>query len=287
VTNASGHGRHAASPRRVLVAGIGNVLRGDDGFGPAVVRALGASGPLPAGVRVVELGIGGIALVQELMDGYDALIVVDAVDRGGAPGAVCVLEPDVPAAEALAPAERHRLAGDMHATVPARALVMARAAGVLPPFVRLVGCEPEQTEEFSTDLSPAVARAVDGAVGAIRAMLAELPADPVAELARRDEVLTLMFWLQAEGLGADVALDEIVKFVGDPPAVERALAQLGPDGHVDLAPDGRYRLTALGVEEGRRRFLDEFEPYLARSAHGECGPDCDCRRGQQCRGPAA
>ena len=69
---------------RILVAGIGNVLRGDDGFGPAVVQALLARGALPAGVHAVELGIGGVGLVHELMDGYDAVVIVDAVDRGGA-----------------------------------------------------------------------------------------------------------------------------------------------------------------------------------------------------------
>src|SRR5919198_693630 len=77
---------------RVLIAGVGNLLRGDDGFGPAVVERLGA---LPAGVHAIETGIGGMALLQELMGGWDGLVVVDAVDRGAAPGSVFVLEPTV------------------------------------------------------------------------------------------------------------------------------------------------------------------------------------------------
>lgn len=160
-----------AAGRRVLVAGIGNVLRGDDGFGPAVIQALAAGGGLPAGVRVVELGIAGIALVHELMDGYDALVLVDAVDRGGAPGALYVLEPTVPEVAALAGLERRALAADMHQAVPGPALVIARAVGALPPLVRIVGCQPAATDEFATELSPPVRRAVPAAVAAIRALL--------------------------------------------------------------------------------------------------------------------
>ena len=76
---------------RVLVAGVGNVLRGDDGFGPAVIQRLGE---LPAGVEKVETGIGGVALLQELLAGCDALVLIDAVDRGAAPGTLFELEPD-------------------------------------------------------------------------------------------------------------------------------------------------------------------------------------------------
>ncbi len=77
-----------ANGRRVLVAGIGNVLRGDDGFGPAVARALEESYELPAGTHVIELGIGGVGLVHELMEGYDALVLVDAMAGDGAPGSL-------------------------------------------------------------------------------------------------------------------------------------------------------------------------------------------------------
>jgi hydrogenase maturation protease len=117
---------------RILVAGVGNVLRGDDGFGPAVIRALESGAPLPEGVRAVEIGIGGFSLVQELLDGYDALVVVDAVDRDGPPGSLYVLEPAVPDVESIPPPARRDLAADMHGAVPARALLIARATGGLP-----------------------------------------------------------------------------------------------------------------------------------------------------------
>lgn len=158
----------------MVVAGIGNVLRGDDGFGPAVIRALEAAGPLPVGVRTVEVGIGGLGLVHELMEGCDALVVVDAVDRSGAPGSLYLLEPEVPEVSSIPEAERALLATDLHEAVPGRVLLMARALGILPPLVRIVGCQPAETEEFSLELSPVVGRVVPAAVGAIRTLLESL-----------------------------------------------------------------------------------------------------------------
>ncbi len=160
--------------RRVLVAAVGNVLRGDDGFGPAVIQALRSATGVPEGLHAVEVGIGGISLVHELMDGYDALILVDAVDRGGAPGSLYVLEPEVPDVMAMPALERRELAADMHQAVPGPALVMARAVGALPPVVRIVGCQPVETEEFCTELSPSVREKVPKAVEVILSLLSDL-----------------------------------------------------------------------------------------------------------------
>lgn len=81
---------------KVLIAGVGNVLRGDDGFGIRVIETLSNDGGVAEDVDLYEAGIAGIELVQELMNGYDALILVDAVDRGAAPGTVFVLDPIAP-----------------------------------------------------------------------------------------------------------------------------------------------------------------------------------------------
>jgi hydrogenase maturation protease len=158
---------------RLLVAGVGNVLRGDDGFGPAVVQALAARDDLPPGIRVVETGIGGIGLVHELMDGYDALVLVDAVERGGEPGSLYVLDVQVPEVDELSAGERYELSTDLHQAVPSRALILARAAGVLPPVVRMIGCQPLETDELCTELSPEVQQAVRKAVGVILRMIAD------------------------------------------------------------------------------------------------------------------
>ena len=136
---------------RVLVACVGNVLRGDDGFGPAVAERLA----LPEGAEVVETGIGGIALLQELLAGCDGLVVVDAVDRGAAPGTVFHITPDVGDAEHVA---------DVHLANPERVLTMAKSMGALPERVAIVGCQPAEVDELGEGLSAEVERAV--AVGA-------------------------------------------------------------------------------------------------------------------------
>jgi hydrogenase maturation protease len=261
---------------RTLIAGFGNVLRGDDGFGVAVIRRLGEDG-LPPEVELMEVGTAGIRLAQELLTRYDRLIVVDAMARGGAPGTVYVT-----AVESVEPAAEV----DLHLAVPARALSVAKALGALPGEVFIVGCEPADVDELTTALTPAVRAAVDTALGHVRRLLGE-PAAPgaVDALKQRDEVLQIMFWLHGEGFGPDVTPTDVLRFAGDEAAVHRTLAGLVEDGYAEAVGDPvRYRLTPLGVREGRRRFLDEFEPYLARHGHGQCGSaDCDCQRGGECR----
>jgi hydrogenase maturation protease len=142
---------------RVLVAGVGNVLRRDDGFGPAVVAR---QDDLPPGVRTIETGIGGVALLQELLaEPLEGLVIVDAIDRGAAPGTVFVLEPDVAEAKHVA---------DVHLANPARVLSMARSMGALPGRVAIVGCQPQDADELGESLTPAVERALDEAVRMVR-----------------------------------------------------------------------------------------------------------------------
>jgi hydrogenase maturation protease len=151
---------------KILIAGVGNVLRADDGFGVEVARRLDHVA-LPDGVRVVETGIGGMALVQELQEGWDALVVVDTVDLDRPPGNVMLIEPDVVDVHALSWDERHDLLADMHLTTPDRALMLAKALGVLPPQVLEVGCQPEDAHAVGEGLSAPVASAVEVAVGEI------------------------------------------------------------------------------------------------------------------------
>jgi len=103
----------------------------------------------------------------------------------------------------------------------------------------------------------------------------------------RDEILQVMYWLKGEGLGEDVAPDDLHRFLEtDPGRLEERLDQLVEESYLDPVPgDGiRYRLNALGIEEGRRRFLDEFAPLLGRESHSECGdPECECHTsGDEC-----
>jgi hydrogenase maturation protease len=161
-----------AGAGRVLVAGVGNVLAGDDGFGVEVARRLLASDALP-GVRVVETGIGGVALLEELLGGVDRLVVVDAVDRGRPPGTVMLIVPDVPDVADLGVLERRDALADVHLATPSRVLLVAKALGVLPREVLLVGCQPEDADRLGPGLSPRVAAAVDVAIAEIARYVAE------------------------------------------------------------------------------------------------------------------
>src|SRR5436309_933525 len=76
---------------RILVAGIGNIFLGDDAFGVEVAQRL-ARRPLPDAVRIVDFGTRGLDLAYALLDGYEAVILVDASPRGGPPGTLYVLE---------------------------------------------------------------------------------------------------------------------------------------------------------------------------------------------------
>ncbi len=163
---------------RVLVAGMGNDLCQDDGFGIVAVRRFVAAG-VPEGVRVVEPGSGGISLVQDLMDGYEALIIVDAVDRGGEPGTIYLLETEVPQFADLSEEEQHAFLADMHATVPSRVLTLAQALGVLPGVIYILGCQPK-VYELGMGLSAPVERGVVQAVARLQALTATIIGDLVA-----------------------------------------------------------------------------------------------------------
>jgi len=147
---------------RTLIAGFGNVLRGDDGFGVEVLRRLAERGMASESVELLDVGTGGIRLAQELMTPFDRLIIVDATTRGGVPGSVYTL-----AVDEVRPTREI----DMHSTVPSRALEVAQALGPLPAAIYLVGCEPASVDELTTDLSPVVDAAVDRAIQEIEALL--------------------------------------------------------------------------------------------------------------------
>lgn len=148
---------------RILVAGMGNVLRGDDAFGVILARRL-ATMDLPTGVDVVESGIAGIGLVQELIAGYDALLILDAVARGRPPGTLALLSPQVGDGAQLTDWQRHELFADMHQADPSRTLVLAKALHRLPAHVLILGCEPQECDDVLGGLTPAVEAAMTAAV---------------------------------------------------------------------------------------------------------------------------
>ena len=156
--------------RRVLVAGIGNLFLGDDGFGPEVARLLVRSS-LPEGVRVVDYGIRGLHLAYDLLDGYDALVIVDALPGDGTPGELRVLE--------VGEGDVGAGAFDPHGMEPVHVLAsLDQLGGRLPPTY-VVGCLPADVGE-GIGLSDPVAAAVPRAVEAVRTLLRDHISDPVS-----------------------------------------------------------------------------------------------------------
>jgi hydrogenase maturation protease len=123
---------------------------------------------------VLDVGIGGIHLVHELLDRSLGLVVVDAVDVGRAPGTVLVMHPTVKDVRALTAEQRLDELADMHYATPDRALMLALALGVLPETVWLVGCQPRDADRLGEGLSPEVAAAVEPAIGEVRRLLRDL-----------------------------------------------------------------------------------------------------------------
>jgi hydrogenase maturation protease len=160
---------------RTLIAGIGNIFLGDDGFGVEVVHRLDPSG-LPDGVEVADVGIRGVHLAYTLLDGrYDTLVIVDAVPSGHPPGTVTVVRPDPPAFRPRAGAdlaESPEISGDpevaappldAHGMSPDAVLGLMRTLGGELDEVLVVGCEPAFLAE-RMELSTPVRAAVDEAV---------------------------------------------------------------------------------------------------------------------------
>jgi hydrogenase maturation protease len=149
--------------KRVLVAGIGNVLLRDDGFGSEVARRLERSA-LPEGTRVVDFGIRGLHLAFELLEPLDLLVLVDTTARRGEPGSLYLIDPEVddvglPLASP-----------DGHAMDPVSMLAAAKQMGGTLPPTRIVGCEPACLEE-GMGLSAPVEGAIEPAMAMIRELL--------------------------------------------------------------------------------------------------------------------
>jgi hydrogenase maturation protease len=152
---------------RLLVAGIGNIFLRDDAFGVEVVSRL-VREPLPDGVEVLDVGTGSIHLAYQLLDGYDVLIVVDALPRGVEPGTVCIFEPDVDSLEVAA--REAPPVWDAHSLEPVSVLTLLTALDGRPARTLVVGCEPADVDE-GIGLSAPVERAVDRAVAVVRELI--------------------------------------------------------------------------------------------------------------------
>jgi hydrogenase maturation protease len=157
---------------RILIACIGNIFLGDDGFGVEVARRLRGR-PLAPDVLVKDFGIRGLDLAYALMDAYELAILVDACPRGGTPGTVYLIEPDPIDATTLN-ANPARMSA--HGMNPMNALRMVKSMGGEPGRMMIVGCEPADLgpeEEGKLGLSDTVLGAVDEAIALIESLVSK------------------------------------------------------------------------------------------------------------------
>jgi hydrogenase maturation protease len=166
----------AAAGPRVLVAGIGNIFLADDGFGVALAGRLERA-ELPPGVDVVDFGIRGMDLAYALA-GYDAVVLLDAAQRGEEPGTLSVIEPRLAESDAVPEA---------HGMDPATVLALARSLGDVPPRTLVVACEPAvvmtgEEDEIAAELSAPVRAALDAAVPLVQDLIAELTTAQATEV---------------------------------------------------------------------------------------------------------
>jgi hydrogenase maturation protease len=165
---------------QILVAGLGNIFMGDDGFGVAVAHELAKRScfaPDPcARVVLMDVGIRGLDLAYALLEDYDAAVLIDVLQRGRAPGTLYVIEPVPSQAELTSEPEML----DTHDLNPGRVLRFVQASGAALRTLRLVGCEPAflpAPEDPHMGLSEEVARAVMGAADLVQEVVAELLQD--------------------------------------------------------------------------------------------------------------
>jgi hydrogenase maturation protease len=150
----------------ILIAGIGNIFLGDDGFGCEVARRLTANRNLPPEVRVVDYGIRGFDLAYALIDRYELTILIDAMPGGQEPGTVYTIEPDLAEADAVSAIEPHGMN-------PMKVLQMVRSMGGDFGRVLVVGCEPLTLggQEGYMGLSEPVENAVNEAIDVIETLI--------------------------------------------------------------------------------------------------------------------
>jgi hydrogenase maturation protease len=165
--------------KRILIACVGNIFLGDDGFGVEVAQRL-MTRQYPENVRVVDFGIRGMDLAYTLLDDYDALVLVDAIPARGQPGTLYLIEPDLANISPATGVEAGKVALDTHSMDPVKVLAYARVLGARPIHTLLVGCEPsafaggEDYAEMQMGLSEPVRAAVDEAVKMIDSLVEEL-----------------------------------------------------------------------------------------------------------------
>ena len=161
---------------QILIAGVGNELRQDDAFGVEFVRNWARAMPDHDHINLLEVGIAGIHLVQELQAGYDVLVLADAVDYDRQPGTISIEKVEKISDINLMPLdEKREFLADMHYTNPMRAMMLAKAINILPEKVYILGCQSAQHDDFALGMSDQVQSAIPKAIDTLTKWLQLAP----------------------------------------------------------------------------------------------------------------
>ena len=166
---------------KILIAGIGNIFLGDDAFGVETSRVL-LQRRLPEGIKVVDYGIRGIDLAYDLLGDWDAVILVDALGRGGEPGTLYLLEPDL---DSIRNSQSTSVTINPHGMDPVHVLGLAFSLGSVNAKIYLLGCEPEDFGdelEGRMGLSKVVRTSIDGAIAMIDSVVERILAPTASTL---------------------------------------------------------------------------------------------------------
>jgi len=158
--------------KKILIAGVGNELKQDDAFGIEFAKKFRDAVSHLNHIMVMEVGIGGVHLVQEVHAAYDILVLVDAVAWGEEAGHIYFREMEkVSDIEEMPVFEKRVFLADMHYTNPIRALMLAKALKVLPKEVYILGCEVAEHDDFAIGMTPVVENAIPKAMGRLQSWL--------------------------------------------------------------------------------------------------------------------
>ena len=267
---------------RTLIGGVGYRFTRDLSFGPLVIDRLRGES-WPDGIEVEDLSYAPIAIVQRWTEARpDRLILIGAVARGDRPaGILCryCSTGVLPEPEEIQFRVGEALTGVISLD---NLLIVTRAFDALPRDVEVIEVEPAD-QGWGDGLSAPLSEAMTAVIEVLRveAGRGQPDSEPAAleALKQRDEIMQVLYWMEGEGLAADVRPADLLPFVeGGEQGVAAQLETLCRLGYVEQTGNeaGRYRLSVVGRQEGRRRFVEEFAPLL-RQGHGECNdPECEC-----------
>ncbi len=267
---------------RTLIGGVGYRFTRDLSFGPLVIDRLRRES-WPDGVEIEDLSYAPIAIVQRWTEEPPSrLILVGAVARGDRPaGTICHYCPTgvLPDPDEIQFRVGEALTGIISLD---NLLIVTRAFGALPCDVEVIEVEPAD-QRWGQEVSAPVRGAMTAVIEMLREEAGRGRLDDelgvLEALRQRDEIMQVLYWMEGEGLAADVRPTDLLPFIeGGEEAIGAQLEALRRLGYVEQTGNeaGRYRLSVVGRQEGRRRFVEEFTPLL-RQGHGECNdPDCEC-----------